>query len=410
MFALWDMPAVVNVFVSQVLTDPLTIGEGANWRNVYIILGVTAGVGALILLTPLWHFQRRSELAHANGTRARVQRRNLRWLLSEYDVMGALLLTLGLSLTLLPIIVARTYENNWKNPKILAMFCSGLVSLLLLLVWETKFSRRPIMPMRIWANRTCFGGLAVGFFLSVMNAMNYQYYTLYLVVSRDISYGQAILLERGYQVAYPVFELLTGLAMRRFNTCRPFIWIGIVIHTIGLGLQIPARHPDSSDAFVVVSQIIVGAAAGMANIASSVAVTGAVSKADVAIVIGFTQILGSFGYAFGSALTGGIWTQYLPSRLAKHITGEYDEYQAMNDPLAYIPNLDTVTRSQLIDAYADSQLLLLIIAMSMAALVCIVTALMKHVDLLQDQHAAYHNDDNGDSVPASQALELEVKN
>lgn len=73
-------------------------------------------------------------------------------------------------------------------------------------------------------------------------------------------------------------------------------------------------------------------------------------------------------------------------RLAKHITGPYDERLAMNDPLKYIPQLDLTTKGQLVEAYADSQMLMLIIAMCLAVPVCITTLFMKHIDLLQDQH------------------------
>ncbi|KAG0264090.1 hypothetical protein BG011_007485 [Mortierella polycephala] len=385
MFALWDLPSAVNIFTSQALTDPLTIGPGANWRNVYIIIGVLAGFGAVAVLTPLWYLQKKSERRFAKSSET-VVRRSIGWLLHEYDAVGALLITLGMSLTLLPMILAKTYEGNWENPKILAMFICGVIALALLAYWEIKFTNRPIMPMRIWANRTCFGGLVVGFFMTVMAAMNWQYYSLYLVVSRDLTFGGAYLLERGYQIAYLVFQLLTALAMKRYNTIRPFVWTGIIIHTLGIGLMIPARLPTSSDAFVVISQTIVGAAGGMANIASSVAVTGAVARADIAVVIGVTQILGSFGSAFGGALAGGIWTQYLPKRLAIHITGPYDERLAMNDPLKYIPGLDPLTKSQLVDAYADSQMLMSIISMSLAVLACLSTIAMQHVDLHQDQN------------------------
>ncbi|KAF9189350.1 hypothetical protein BGZ51_009664 [Haplosporangium sp. Z 767] len=397
MFALWDLPSAINIFTTQALTDPLTISPGANWRNVYIIIGVLAGVGAVAVLTPLWYLQKKSERRFAKSNQ-KVERRSIIWLLHEYDAIGALLITLGMSLTLLPMILARTYEGNWENPKILAMFLSGIVALGLLAFWEIKFTSKPIMPMRIWANRTCFGGLVVNFFMTVMASMNWQYYTLYLVVSRDLTFGGAYLLERGYQVAYLVFQLLTALAMKRFNTVRPFVWTGIIVHTIGIGLMIPARLPTSSDAFVVISQTIVGAAGGMANIASSVAVTGAVSRKDIAVVIGVTQILGSFGSAFGGALAGGVWTQYLPKRLAIHITSPYDEFLAMNDPLTYIPSLDPVTKGQLVDAYADSQMLMSIISMSLAVLACLSTIAMKHVDLHQDQDHALTDANKEESV------------
>ncbi|KAF9349640.1 hypothetical protein BGX26_012101 [Mortierella sp. AD094] len=147
--------------------------------------------------------------------------------------------------------------------------------------------------------------------------------------------------------------------------------------------MIPARKPTSSDAFVVISQTIVGAAGGMANIASSVAVTGAVVRKDVSTVIGVTQILGAFGNAFGGALAGGIWTQYLPSRLHHYVTGPYDEYQVMNNP-DYVSALDPTTKHQVIEAYSDSQMLMSIISMTLAVFACLCTVAMKHVDLRQN--------------------------
>ncbi|KAG0369248.1 major facilitator superfamily domain-containing protein [Gamsiella multidivaricata] len=378
-FALWDLPSAVNIFATQPLIDPLS-GPGRNWRNVYLVVGLLSAVGAVAILTPLWYLQKKVQ---RKGVK--VHRRSLGWLLHEYDAIGALLITLGMSLTLLPMILAKTFEGNWKNGKILGMFISGVIALALLAFWELKYTDKPIMPMRIWMNRTCFGGLVVGFFMTVMASMNWMYFTLYLVVSRNLGFDDAYLLERGYQVAYLVFQLLTAMLMKRYNTYRPFIWIGIVVHTAGIGLMIPARLPTSSDAFVVISQTIVGAAGGMANIASSVAVTGAVGRKDIATVIGVTQIMGSFGSAFGNALAGGVWTQYLPQRLAMHITGPYDEFLAMNSPTVYIPSLDEMTRSQLIEAYSDSQKLMSIIAMSLAVFACACTVPMQYVDLLKDQ-------------------------
>ncbi|KAG0016099.1 hypothetical protein BGZ82_001209, partial [Podila clonocystis] len=95
--------------------------------------------------------------------------KDIRWLLNEFDAVGALLITVGLGMTLLPIITARTFEGNCKNPNVIGQLCGGIVVLAPLVVWEARFSTKPIVPMRIWANRTGFGGLAVTF-LTVMNA------------------------------------------------------------------------------------------------------------------------------------------------------------------------------------------------------------------------------------------------
>ncbi|KAF9366132.1 hypothetical protein BGX34_005895 [Mortierella sp. NVP85] len=93
------------------------------------------------------------------------------------------------------------------------------------------------------------------------------------------------------------------------------------------------------------------------------------------------QIPSAIGRPFGGALAGGVWTQYLPSRLAARITGPYDERLALNDPLKYIPNLDPTTKSQLVEAYSDSQISMTAIACSLAVITCICALMMKDVDL-----------------------------
>ncbi|KAF9192675.1 hypothetical protein BGZ51_005064 [Haplosporangium sp. Z 767] len=385
MFALWDLGSAINIWVAQVLIDPLTIpGEGGRpdkWRLGYLLMGVSSLIGAAFLLAPLWRVQ----LKASRRAATKQPRKTIKWLFREFDAVGALLITLGLSLTLIPLILARSYEGNWRNGKVLGMFISGVIFFVLLMIWEAKFAERPIMSIKIWTNRTAFGGLMIIFLLKVMGNVNWQYLTVYQVVSRDITFGQSYMLVRGFQMAWLVFQLLTGYLMKRYNTCRPFAWAGIVVYVIGVGLMIPARAPTASDAFIVVSQSIAGAGGGMANIAASVMVTGVVHRDDVPAVIGVSQILVSFGSALGNAMAGGLWTQYLPTRLRLHITGDYDERLAMNDPLKYIRNLEPVMKSQLIEAYSDSQKLMSIICCCVAILACLCAMMLKHVNLYQDQ-------------------------
>ncbi|KAF9310039.1 hypothetical protein BG003_009024 [Podila horticola] len=294
MFALYD------VFATQQAMKPL-ISEDADWHTIYIVVGTVAAAGFPIRLVPLWYLRRKSDRAHIGITGQQVIRKDIRWLLTEFDAMGALLTT-----TLLPIITARSFKGNWKNATVIGLLCGGIAVLALLVVWQAKFSTRPILPMLSWG----------------------------------IEWDHGALLRRDYLVIYPIAELTAGLVMKRFNTCHLFTCADITIDLIGLALFIPARQSTSSDAFVVISQVITGAASGMAYVSATVAITSAVAKDDVATVIG----------------------------------------------------------GQLVAPYADSQMLLLIIAICMAVFVCIATASMRQVDLHE-----YNDAERTDAVLVEEA-------
>ncbi|KAG0091323.1 hypothetical protein BGZ92_000982 [Podila epicladia] len=382
MFAMYDMGNVANIWIAQALIDPLTLGGPAEkWRIGYIVMGCVSGFGALALLLPLWYVQ----LSLKRRKVAQPPRRTLRWLAEEFDIPGAILIILALSLTLLPLVLARRVANNWKSPTIIGLFCSGIIFFILLFIWEGKWAKRPIMSLQIWTNRTAFASLMIMFLLKVLGNVVWQYLTQYFVVSRDLTFGQSYLLVRGFQMAWLIFQLIAGLIMQRYKKARLLVWIGIFVYVLGVGLMIPARNQDASTFLIVASQTVAGAGGGLAHLACSVLVTGVVHKKDVATVIGASQILVSFGSAVGNALAGGIWTQYLPSRLRLHVTGPYDQVRAMNDPLKYVKFLDPITKQQVIQAYSDSQWLMSIIGLAVAALTIVCAAMMKHVNLEQDQ-------------------------
>lgn len=405
MFAMYDMGNVINIWVAQVLIDPLTAkGQGEKWREAYILMGCISGFGALCLLVPLWRIQ--TALKSRKG--ALPPRRTLRWLVTEFDIPGAILILLALSLTLLPLVLARRAAKNWQSPHIIALFCSGIVFFGLLILWEAKFATRPIMSMKIWTNRTAFSCLMIMFLLKVLGNVVWQYLTQYFVVSRDLTFGEAYLLVRGFQMAWLVFQLVAAFIMKRWQKARLLVWVGIIVYVIGVGLMIPAREQDASVFLVVVSQSIAGAGGGMAHLACSVLVTGVVHKRDIATVVGASQILVSLGSAVGNAAAGGIWTQYLPARLDEHVTGPYDQTRAMNDPLKYVKNLEPITKAQVINAYKDSQWFMSVMGLAVAALTIVCASFIQHVDLTQDQDTQ-DRIANGEEIIAEVEVEDEKK-
>ncbi|KAG0015962.1 hypothetical protein BGZ82_001240 [Podila clonocystis] len=379
---MYDVGTIANIWISQAVIDPITLGGPPDkWRIGYIAGGIISGFGALALLFPLWYVQ--AQLRRRNV--AQPPRKSLHWLAHEFDVPGAVLLTLALALVCLPLTLAKRAQGNWENPAIIAMLCIGVLCFVLLFLWETRYATRPILSIKVWTNRTAFGSLMVMFLLKFMGHVAWQFLTQYFVVSRDLSFGEANMLVRGYQIGWLVCQLIAALLLKRYKKARLMVWFGVFVYCLGIGLMIPARHRTASTAFIVVAQVLGGAGAGFAHLACSVLVTGVVHKRDIASVVGATQILIWFGSGIGGAIGGAIWTQYLPIRLQARVTSAFDERRAMNDPLEYVRLLPAETKLQVIEAYSDAIKLMSIVGLAFAVLTLACASMLQHVDLEQDQ-------------------------
>ncbi|KAG0257359.1 hypothetical protein BGZ95_005272, partial [Linnemannia exigua] len=319
--SLMDLSHLINIWVGQAIIPYLA--TPTTWRLGLTICNILVAVGAVSLVTPLWYLQRKGE--KALGGRPR---RSLSWLWNQFDFVGAIILAATLSLLFFPLITASTYEDNFKNP----------------------YSTKPMLPKRIWSDRTVMGAICGSSVSSMMVAMNYTYLHTYLVVTRNIDYPKAYLLARGYQMAYYFIEPLTGFLMRKFMVTRRFIWIGLIIQTIGTILVIPARMPSTPEYFIAASQAIVGLGDGITTLASMVSITGSVHRRDYAMAISVNMVINSIVGSISGAVAGGIWTQVLPQRLEHHVVGEYDKLQVMNNA-DFVKGLSEPTYSQVVAAY-----------------------------------------------------------
>ncbi|KAG9071639.1 hypothetical protein KI688_005852 [Linnemannia hyalina] len=352
--------------------------------------GLVASIGStgysclqavIIAVSPLWYLQRKGE-----RTLGGRPRRTLSWLWQQFDFVGAILLAATLSLLFFPLITASTHEDNFKNPLIIGCLCAGAVALIVLLVWNAKYTTKPMLPKRIWSDRTVMGAICGSIVSSMMVSMNYTYFYNYLVVTRKIDYPRAFLLARGYQMAFYIIAPITGLLMRKFMTTRRFIWIGLIIQTIGTIIMIPARLPGSSDFFVVASQAVVGLGDGMTSLAAMVSITGSVHRRDYAMAISVNLMLTAVIGSIAGTVAGSVWTQVLPQRLKHHIVGEYDELQIMNNA-DFVKSLSEPMYSQVVAAYGDAQKILSIISASLVVIAGLFTLMMKKVDLSLDHDA-----------------------
>jgi len=125
--AMGGVGGAAGVLLGGILTDAL------SWRWIFFI-NVPVGLG-VALLTQYYV----ASLRDPNRER-------------NFDAMGAITATLGLSILVLGIV--RTDTIGWGSAQTIGTLAAGLVLVGLFLAIEGRFARMPLMPLRIFASRT----------------------------------------------------------------------------------------------------------------------------------------------------------------------------------------------------------------------------------------------------------------
>lgn len=214
--------------------------------------------------------------------------------------------------------------------------------------------------------------------------MDFQYFLTYLQVTRRLTSQNATYLERGFNVTYVCLPLVIGYIMKRTRRWRPYVWIGASFAVLGPGLMIPARNSHSHDAFIVISQVIFGAATAFINypilvgIQASVPPSGKFSTRlctrlqlklylDIAIVIALYEVGTSVAASIGTTIAGSVWNSVLPGLFKKHVPGNY-VYAKIVSSISYALALPEDQYQGVVLAYDDAMRLLGIIAVCIGGL------------------------------------------
>ncbi|KAG0171043.1 hypothetical protein DFQ28_008983 [Apophysomyces sp. BC1034] len=385
---LYNIPTLINIFVTALVGEELL--KQGQWRWAYGMVPIILFVASGPLMAGLWNVQfkvKRSGLLDKEKADENESQKSSKcfvgkalWFMEEIDLVGSLLMVAGLCLILLPLVLALPSWGGWQSGKTIGTLVAGVVAWILFGLWEWKLARKPIIPLGQWPSRTpLFGVLAIST-VTVISSTNWQFFLTYLRVSRKVGPKTGIYLERGYNVAYILVQVATGYMMKRTRVWRPFVWAGIALMILGIGLMIPARLPTSSDAFVVISQTIVGIGSGMLDIPILVAIQSSVPHNDLAIVTALFSVGGSIAASIGSTMAGTIWNNVLPGELMKNVPGEFDYTKIMGD-IEYAISLPEDQYRGTVVAYGHVQMILSIIALAISVLTFLFTLPMKSFGL-----------------------------
>ena len=266
--------ASAGALLGGILTDVL------SWRWI-LFVNVPVGVVALI-----------AARRYLPESRADMAHRHL-------DVAGAVTVTGGL--VALVYAIVRTERYTWGSPEVLVPLAVAVVLLAAFVLIQQRFSRAPLVPLRIFRSRSVAGGNAVMFLMFCAMFGSWYFETLYM--QRVLGFSplqaglaflpQTLLIAAGAQVTA---RLVTRLGPRLL------ILIGTLVGASGL-VWLAQITPDSS--FVpdlLFPFILIGLGMGLTVTPVTVAGTAGVPRADSGLASGLLNTSRTVGASIGLAV------------------------------------------------------------------------------------------------------------
>ncbi|MDT3442996.1 MFS transporter [Pseudofrankia sp. BMG5.37] len=292
---IWSGASAVSIAGGPIIGGLLV--EHVSWESVFYInvpMGALAlGVGLAVL--------RESQSESA------AQR---------HDLPGILSLSGGLFGVIFGLIKASSW--GWTDAKTLAFVFGGLAVLALFVVIETRVSA-PLLPMRLFTNRSISVGSAVLVinFFALFGVLFFV--TLFLQNVQGVSpigTGVHIL---PLTLAMMVMGPISGQVTERFGP-RPPMVVGLVLSGVAL-LLLTRLETDSGFGALWPSLLMLGIGMGLVITASAEAIIGNAPVDDAGVAGGLQTTALQLGGVIGTAVLGSILSSSVGSVLIDKLTG-----------------------------------------------------------------------------------------
>lgn len=363
------LPFIINTWVSGDVTEAVLGATTWRWGiGMWCIIYPVCALPLIISLLVVGH--RAKKAGHLVGYRSSFQQLGfnkltveLFWLL---DIIGVILLIAVFALLLVPLTIAGGFESKWSDPQVVAPLVIGFVCIPVFVVWELR-APHPLVPFHHMKDRSVWAPMGIACMLNFAWTMQGDYLYTVLQVSFNFSIKAATRVQSLYSFASVITGTILGLIVYKVRRFKVFIVSGTCLFLVAFGLLIRYRGDPSSDnkSGVIGAQILLGIAGGMFPYPAQASLQAYVTHERLAVMTGLYLALYQVGSAFGNAVSGAIWTQVLPVRLAQGFSSFGNETLAVyaySQPLSAILDFPVGSdeRDAMIDAYKHVQRLLTI--------------------------------------------------
>ncbi|KAI0405672.1 MFS general substrate transporter [Xylaria palmicola] len=277
--------------------------------------------------------------------------------LVEFDAIGMVLLSVGMTLILVPFSLTSSSSTRTSLNAYTATLLLGFAFVFAFGFHERKVNK-PFIAFSLLCSRNVAGACLLSISIFVAYFAWDGYYTSYLQVVHGLSITQAGYIGQTYSIGSSVWGIVVGYLIRRSDRFKWLAVMALPVHILGGALMIIFRRPDTHIVWVIMCQVLLTIGGSTLIVCDQMAVMAVANHAELASAMAILSLCMYIGSAMGSSFSGAIWNSTLPKALAELLPelSPVELGQIASDlkkQLSY--PMGSPTRSAIVAAYAKSQ-------------------------------------------------------
>jgi SIT family siderophore-iron:H+ symporter-like MFS transporter len=385
------LPFIINTWIS----GNVTAAVGPEWSWGIAMWAIIFPVVSIPLVVCMYHMQWRAKksgdldhLKHEVSDRQRLG--TLKFLGDTFwklDPVGIVLIIAFLTLILVPFTIAGGITEKWKHASVIAPIVVGFVCIPLFILWE-RYATYPIVPFHLLKDRSVIGALLIGVFINWIWYMQGDYMYTVLVVAVNQSVSSATRITSLYSFVSVITGTLFGVTLIKVRRPKPFIIFGTLLWAVSMGMLIRFRGSSSDKAGIIGALCLMGFGAGFFTYTVQVVIQSRARHEHMAVLTALYLASYNVGSAFGSSVSGAIWTQLLPKELSKRLSDQSLVDLAYGSPFYFVVDYPwgTPEREAVVAAYQRVQMILCAVGTALCVIL-IAAALVLHNPHLESAQA-----------------------
>lgn len=282
----WGLSSVVGPVIGGFVTDQL------SWRWVFFV-NLPIGVVASIII----------------GFALKEPRGKPK---PSIDYVGAGLLMLAISLLMLALVEGGSSMATLLSFENMVLLVGGVL-LLVLFVWVEQRVPDPVIPFRLFKNRTVLVSVVAGFLGGVAMFGVISFTPLFAQGSLGMTATEAGSLLTPLMLSWVTFSMIGGRLLLRVEY-KTLTIAGFTILSIGFVLM-SFFQTDTPRYFLYFYLVLIGSGLGLTMLTLLIAVQQAVERSELGVGTSLNQFSRAIGGAFGVAIMGAVLTAGLATQL-----------------------------------------------------------------------------------------------